>query len=86
QLQSLMIRAVGNSKAPIFFFQAANDYDLRPSYVLAQAMRKHGKTAEIKIYPDFRKGANEGHSFTYMGSSLWANDVFKFLDKNCKPR
>src|ERR1700681_3390472 len=30
-LQSLMTRAVRNAKAPIFFFQAANDFDLSPS-------------------------------------------------------
>jgi carboxymethylenebutenolidase len=85
QLQSAMIRAASNSKAPIFFFQAANDYDLRPSSVLADAMRKSGKVAEVKIYPEFAKGAQEGHSFTYMGSSVWAEDVFKFLMRYCKP-
>src|SRR3977135_4651324 len=31
ELQSVMLRAVRNSKAPIFFFQAKNDYDLSPS-------------------------------------------------------
>lgn len=84
QLQSVMIRAVSNSKAPIFFFQAANDYDLRPSSVLAGAMKKSGKIAEVKIYPEFGKGAQEGHSFTYMGSSVWADDVFRFLTKYCR--
>jgi carboxymethylenebutenolidase len=84
QLQSVMIRAVSNSKAPIFFFQAANDYDLQPSSVLADAMRKNGKVAEVKIYPEFGKGAQEGHSFTYMGSSVWAKDVFRFLARYCR--
>lgn len=85
QLQSVMVRAVSNSKAPIFFFQAANDYDLRPSSVLAEAMRNNGKIAEVKIYPEFGKGAQEGHNFTYTGSSVWADDVFSFLTKYCKP-
>lgn len=84
QLQSVMIRAVSNAKAPIFFFQAANDYDLRPSSVLADAMRKNGKVAEVKIYPAFGQDAQGGHSFTYMGSSVWANDVFRFLATYCK--
>ena len=84
QLQSVMIRAVSNSKAPIFFFQAANDYDLRPSSVLAEEMRKNGKVAEVKIYPEFGKGTQEGHSFTYKGTSVWADDVFRFLTKHCK--
>lgn len=84
QLQSIMIRAVSNAKAPIFFFQAANDYDLRPSSVLAGAMRKNGKVAEVRIYPAFGQDAQRGHSFTYMGSSVWANDVFRFLATYCK--
>jgi dipeptidyl aminopeptidase/acylaminoacyl peptidase len=86
QLQAAMIRAVSNSKSPIFFFQAENDYDLRPSKILAEAMRQHGKTAEVKIYPAFGKGAREGHSFAYLGSSTWANDVFDFLNRYCKQR
>lgn len=86
QLQSVMIRAVTNSKAPTFFFQAANDYDIAPSVVLSEIMRKHGKAAEMKIYPAFGKGAREGHSFAYMGSSVWADDVFNFLSRNCRPR
>jgi dipeptidyl aminopeptidase/acylaminoacyl peptidase len=86
QLQAAMIRAVTNSNAPIFFFQAENDYDLRPSRILAQMMRQHGKTAEVKIYPAFGKGASEGHSFAYLGSSAWADDVFDFLNRYCKQR
>ena len=36
QLQAVMIRAVTHSKAPIFFFQAANDYDIAPSAALSE--------------------------------------------------
>jgi carboxymethylenebutenolidase len=86
QLQSAMIRAASNSQSPTFFFQAENDYDLRPSRLLSEAMRQHGKTAEVKIYPAFGKGAQEGHSFAYLGSSTWANDVFNFLNMHCKQR
>ena len=83
QLRAVMMRAVSKSKAPIFFFQAENDFDLRPSKLLSEAMRQHGKTAEVKIYPAFGKGAQDGHSFAYLGSSTWANDVFDFLDRYC---
>src|ERR1700744_6140004 len=37
-LQSVMTQAVQNSKVPVFFFQAANDFDLQPSKVLSAAM------------------------------------------------
>ena len=78
-----MTRAVRNSQAPIFFFQAENDYDLSPSRTLSAAMKDAGKEFELKIYPPFGKTSKEGHSFAYLGSSVWADDVFRFLEKHC---
>ena len=83
ELQSLMTRAVRNSDVPIFFFQAANDYDLSPSTTLSAAMKDAGKTYELKIYPPYGKSAQEGHTFGYFGFSVWADDVFRFLDQHC---
>ena len=84
ELQSLMIRSVRHSRAPIFFFQAENDYDLSPSRVLSDAMREAGKEFELKIYPSFGKSVQDGHTFGYFGSSVWADDVFRFLNKHCQ--
>jgi dipeptidyl aminopeptidase/acylaminoacyl peptidase len=83
QLQSRMIAAVRNSQTPIFFFQAANDYDLGPSRILSAAMNDAGKTAEVRIYPAFGKSTADGHSFAWLGTSKWAEDVFGFLDDYC---
>ena len=83
ELQASMTRAVRNARAPIFFFQPENDYDLAPSRVLSAAMKSSGKTFEMKIYPAFGKSNQEGHSFSYLGSSIWADDVFRFLEQNC---
>ena len=83
ELQVSMTRAVRNAHAPIFFFQPENDYDLAPSRVLSAAMKSSGKTFEMKIYPAFGKSNQEGHSFSYLGSSVWADDVFRFLEQNC---
>ena len=83
QLQSRMTRAVRNSQVPIFFFQAENDYDVAPSRILSSAMNDAGKIAEIRIYPRFRRSAADGHSFTWLGTSRWAEDVFGFLDDYC---
>jgi len=83
-LQAVMTRAAKNSRAPILFFQAENDFDLSPSRVLAAAMKDAGKTAEVKIYPPFGKSSKEGHSFAYLGSSVWEQDVFRFLENHCK--
>jgi carboxymethylenebutenolidase len=83
ELQVSVTRAVRNAHVPIFFFQPANDYDLAPSRVLSAAMKSSGKTFEMKIYPAFGKSNQEGHSFSYLGSSVWADDVFRFLEQNC---
>jgi len=83
ELQRMMTRAVRNARVPIFFFQAQNDYDLSPSRTLSAAMADSGKVFEMKIYPPFGKSAAEGHSFAYLGSSVWADDAFRFLERHC---
>jgi dienelactone hydrolase len=82
-LQTAMARSVRNARVPIFFFQAANDYDLSPSRVLSDTMRAAGKEYELKIYPPFGKSASDGHTFGYFGDSVWGGDVFRFLAKHC---
>jgi len=83
ELRELMVRASRGSRAPVFFFQAENDFDLAPSRTLFAAMREAGKTADIKIYPRFGENAGQGHSFAWHGSSIWAGDVFAFLERHC---
>src|SRR5207244_4183342 len=68
ELQSRMTRAVRNAKAPIFFFQAANDFDLSPSKTLSAEMNAAGKTYKLKIYPAYGDSPRDGHSFGYFGS------------------
>lgn len=82
-IQSLMIGAVQNSRVPIFFIQAENDYDLSPTRVLSDAMSKAGKKFEVKIYPPFGSGKTDGHTFGYFGGAIWGDDVFQFLDRSC---
>jgi dienelactone hydrolase len=84
-LQDFMIRTVRSARAPIFFFQAENDYDLSPTRNLSAAMKDAGKTVEMKIYPPYGTSASEGHSFAYLGSTVWGDDAFRFLSRNCKP-
>jgi carboxymethylenebutenolidase len=83
ELRSLMTRAVRNAHAPIFFFQAANDYDLSPSNTLSAAMKDVSKTYELKIYPRYGKSTQDGHTFGYFGSAVWGDDVFRFLNQHC---
>jgi carboxymethylenebutenolidase len=83
ELQALMTRAVKNAKAPIFFFQAENDYDLSPSKTLAAAMKDANKPYELKIYPPYGASHQEGHTLGYFGASVWGEDVFRFLHEHC---
>ena len=84
-LRALMLRSVRAAKSPIFFFQAANDYDTSPTKELSAAMRTVGKNAQVKIYPPFGHSAREGHSFAYAGSDVWFPDVLAFLKIYCTP-
>jgi len=69
--------------APYRRGQAANDYDLSPSRELSAAMKNARKAYEVKIYPAYGASPEEGHSFAYRGSSVWANDVFAFFEEHC---
>jgi dienelactone hydrolase len=82
-VQSLMKASVRNAHAPIFFFQAENDFDLSPSKVLSAAMKDARKPYKLKIYPRYGDSPQDGHSFGYFGSAVWADDVFRFLDQHC---
>jgi dipeptidyl aminopeptidase/acylaminoacyl peptidase len=84
ELQATMKDAVRNAKAPLFFFQASNDFDIGPSEALSDEMKKAGKESEMKIYPAFGKSDAEGHSFAYMGASVWFADVLSFIDRHCR--
>jgi dienelactone hydrolase len=83
QLKDMMTRAVRNTRSPIFFFQAQNDYDLAPSRVLSAVMKDAHKPFEMKIYPAYGKTPADGHAFAYFGSAVWADDVFHFLQAHC---
>jgi len=83
ELQVILKNLVRKSNSPMIFFQPENDFDLSPSRVLTEEMKKAGKKFELKIYPAFGKSKQEGHSFAYKGSAIWAADVFYFLGQNC---
>jgi carboxymethylenebutenolidase len=84
ELQAAMMYAVRHARAPLFFFQAENDFDLTPTRALSAAMKDAGKEAEAKIYPPFGSSARDGHSFAYRGSATWFEDVLRFLDRHCR--
>ena len=85
-LHNLMLNAARHAKAPILFFQAENDFSLKPSRALYEAMRASDKQAEIRIYPPYGTSHDDGHSFAYRGASIWIGDVVRFLEAHCTPR
>ena len=82
-LRALMTGAATRARTPVLFIQAQNDFDLAPSRVLAAAMRRAGKPAELRLYPPFGDTAQGGHAFPYRGVAIWAADVHSFLARSC---
>ena len=80
ELRERLLSTVRAARVPIFFFQAANDYDLAPTEQLSSEMRRTGKPFVRKVYPAFGKTNADGHSFGYFGGTQWGPDVFAFLD------
>jgi carboxymethylenebutenolidase len=78
-----MIEAARQARAPVFLFQAANDYSLEPTQRLSEEMRRAGRAYEAKIYPAFGASRSDGHSFGWQGSAVWSEDVFRFLNTHC---
>jgi hypothetical protein len=67
----------------VLFFQAANDYSTEPSTILAREVRNVGTRAERIIFPAFGDSPSDAHAFGLLGTSIWSDDVFAFLDKHC---
>jgi hypothetical protein len=69
ELRERLLSTVRAARVPIFFFQAANDYDLAPTERLSSEMERTGKPFVRKIYPVFGKTNADGHSFGYFGGT-----------------
>lgn len=79
EFKQWMFDMARNAKVPVFFIQAENDQDTGPSRELSAEMSRLGKPNRMRIFPPFGKTAEDGHSFGYLGSSLWGPDVIAFL-------
>ena len=65
---------------PVFFLQAQNDYDLTPNCILSEQVKASGKRVELRVYPAYGSGAQDGHSFCVRGANIWGPDVVKFIE------
>jgi carboxymethylenebutenolidase len=85
-LREAMTQAVQHAQAPILFIQAENDFSTEPSRVLYAAALQAHRQAQIHIYPPFQgagSGGMQGHSFAWLGVSLWFPEAFGFIDAHC---
>ena len=80
-LRALMKGAARKLTQPIFFISAANDYSVRPTIELAEAMAGTGQIVQSKVYPAFGANRDEGHRIEAMGQALWGPDVRRFLER-----
>jgi carboxymethylenebutenolidase len=79
-LQERLKKAVRESKVPILFIQAENDFNTQPTRILSDEMSKHGsQPCRSKIYPAVGKTHMEGHAGFCAGSGLWGDDVLAFI-------
>ena len=81
-LRALMEGAMRRTRAPIFFIQAENDYDLSPS----RSRRRRCATPagrRRKIYATFGRSPAEGHSFAWRGSGIWGRMRSRSSPRHC---
>lgn len=80
RLRQGMIEAGLRVTAPLFLIQAANDFSIRPTRELAQALGGRDAVVWSKTYPAFGINPMEGHLFESRGAQFWAADVHRFLE------
>jgi dienelactone hydrolase len=78
-LRERMLQAAEAATVPVFFVQAANDFDTTPSSALSEAMRTKNKPYRVQIFPAFGASHQVGHSFCIRGSDAWGPAVLDFL-------
>jgi dienelactone hydrolase len=79
-LQDRLKLAARNARVPVFFLQAANDFDTKPTVELGAAMQAAGKPTRVRVLPPFGSSSFEGHSFCMGGGETqWGPEVLDFL-------
>jgi dienelactone hydrolase len=85
ELQDRMKQAARSAAVPVFFIQAANDFDTTPSLVLSEAMRAAGKASRLRIFPPSGSTHEDGHHLCYGGAHpAWGDDVLAFAKESAR--
>jgi dienelactone hydrolase len=81
-LRALMHEAARRVAMPLFLIQARNDYSIRPTIELAQALAGTGQIVQSRVFPEFGVNHHEGHLLERSGPAVWAGDVRRFLERH----
>jgi carboxymethylenebutenolidase len=85
-LQERMKRAARGATVPVFFIQAANDFDTAPSRILSDTMQRANLPARVRIFPATGSTALDGHTFCNGSADpAWGPDVLAFLRDTMSP-
>ena len=74
-----------SARAPLYLFQAENDFDLSPTRVLYAALQEAHKPGEMRIYPAFGDTAQDGGPVWYGGGNLAADLSWPKLQQRWAP-
>lgn len=80
-LAAAMIERAQAARLPVFYIQAANDFSIRPTLEIAEALAGTGRVFEAKVFPAFGLTAWEGHLFAGRAPHLWGAEVRRFLER-----
>ena len=85
-LQEHLVAAMGRAEFPLFLIQAADDFHLTPTYVLAGELARLGKPHEVRVYGPIGVNRGDGHGVFNKAPDLWGPDVQRFLDRHLADR
>lgn len=80
-LRALMTDAARRLARPACFLQAANDFSVRPTLEIAEALKEDGKLFESHVFPGFGATNMEGHLLFRDGIVVWGERVRSFLER-----
>jgi len=82
ELREVLGQHVEMIRCPVQLLQAGNDFDLRPSDVLAERCRAHGGMCERHVLPPFGATHLEAHRIWIYAPHVWAPVVLPFLARH----
>lgn len=80
-LRALMLAAAHRLTRPACFLQAANDFSVRPTLDITEALKETDKVFESHVFPGFGATHMEGHMLFRDGIVVWAPRVRAFLER-----